>query len=62
MAGGGRHALQGARCISENTRRPGDSAARYGGEEFMIVVPHTDAAGALAVAEPIRKAVARLDI
>ncbi|WP_235851258.1 diguanylate cyclase, partial [Paraburkholderia piptadeniae] len=24
-----------ARCISENIRRPGDSAARYGGEEFV---------------------------
>jgi diguanylate cyclase (GGDEF)-like protein len=51
-----------ARCISENVRRPGDSAARYGGEEFVIVLPHTDAAGALAVAEAIRKAVARLGI
>ncbi|MEM5390069.1 diguanylate cyclase [Paraburkholderia phymatum] len=51
-----------ARCISENIRRPGDSAARYGGEEFVIVLPHTDAAGALAVAEAIRKAVARLGI
>ncbi|SIT51360.1 hypothetical protein BN2476_1170009 [Paraburkholderia piptadeniae] len=28
----------------------------------MIVLPHTDAAGALAIAEAIRKAVSRLDI
>lgn len=32
-----------------------DSAARYGGEEFIAVLPATDEAGALVVAERIRR-------
>lgn len=31
--------------------------ARYGGEEFVIVMPHTDEAGAVEVAERIRQSV-----
>jgi len=31
--------------------RPGDVAARYGGEEFVVMLPNTDAAGALLVGE-----------
>jgi diguanylate cyclase (GGDEF)-like protein len=34
-----------------------DVAARYGGEEFAVVLPHTDSAQALEVAERMRKAV-----
>jgi two-component system, cell cycle response regulator len=37
--------------------RPYDSAGRYGGEEFLIVVPSSDAMGALALAERIRRAI-----
>jgi diguanylate cyclase (GGDEF)-like protein/PAS domain S-box-containing protein len=37
--------------------RPADLLARYGGEEFVVVLPNTDAAGALQVAEEIRLAV-----
>lgn len=34
-----------------------DLAARYGGEEFVAVLPSTDIAGAMIVAENIRKAI-----
>jgi diguanylate cyclase len=34
-----------------------DIAARYGGEEFAIILPETDLAGALSVADEIRRAV-----
>ena len=37
--------------------RPYDSVGRYGGEEFLIVVPFTDAAHTLALAERIRRAI-----
>ncbi len=37
--------------------RPGDLVARYGGEEFAVVLPGTDEAGAVAVAEDICQAV-----
>ncbi|MBI4308693.1 MAG: GGDEF domain-containing protein, partial [Candidatus Omnitrophica bacterium] len=36
-----------------------DIAGRYGGEEFCVVLPETDAAGAMLVAERIRKSVAK---
>ncbi|MFZ3214626.1 MAG: diguanylate cyclase [Candidatus Acidiferrales bacterium] len=37
--------------------RPYDSVGRYGGEEFLIVVPSSDAMGALGLAERIRRAI-----
>jgi diguanylate cyclase (GGDEF)-like protein/PAS domain S-box-containing protein len=43
-------------------RRPGDLVARYGGEEFLILMPHTDRAGALCVAERVRELVLDLAI
>ncbi len=51
------------RAISKTIRmvtpkRPGDLAARYGGEEIGILLPNTDLAGATAVAERVRRAVA----
>ncbi|GMV40013.1 MAG: hypothetical protein AMXMBFR64_17290 [Myxococcales bacterium] len=36
----------------------GSTLARFGGEEFVLVLPETDAAGAAAVAERIRRTVA----
>ncbi|WP_042300282.1 GGDEF domain-containing protein [Paraburkholderia kururiensis] len=44
-----------AACIAQRVRRRGDCAARYGGEEFVVVLPDTDAANALLVAEGIRE-------
>jgi diguanylate cyclase (GGDEF)-like protein len=51
------------RAVSKTIRmvtpkRPGDLAARYGGEEIGILLPNTDLAGAMAVAERVRRAVA----
>jgi diguanylate cyclase (GGDEF)-like protein len=55
--------LQGiAAAIRTCVRRPADLAARFGGEEFVVLLPETDAAGALAIAERIRAAVAALDV
>jgi len=38
-----------------------DTAARYGGEEFTLVLPETGLAGAVGVAERIRKEIAKLN-
>ena len=51
-----------ARVIGTAVRRPGDLAARYGGEEFTVLLPHTDEAGAAAVAQTIHDGLARLQI
>jgi diguanylate cyclase (GGDEF)-like protein/PAS domain S-box-containing protein len=47
--------------IRDNVRRAGDMAARYGGEEFAVVLPGTAPAGAIEIAEHIRRAVAATD-
>jgi diguanylate cyclase (GGDEF)-like protein len=51
-----------AACLQRTSRRPGDLPARYGGEEFAVVLPNTDEAGALVMADLIRAAVEALDI
>ena len=51
-----------ANAIALSVRRPGDVVARYGGEEFAVVLPHTDEAGAVAVASNIQCAVLALAI
>ncbi|KHK49159.1 diguanylate cyclase [Ralstonia sp. A12] len=50
-----------ARCVNESIKRPGDFAGRYGGEEFCALLPNTDLAGAVRVAESIRAAVLAAD-
>ncbi len=42
-----------ARAIRASVRRPSDFCARFGGEEFAVVLPNTDAEGAIRVAEMI---------
>jgi diguanylate cyclase (GGDEF)-like protein len=44
-------------CISDSVKRAGDCAARYGGEEFAVLLPGTDAADAMTVAETVRRKV-----
>ncbi|VVD91650.1 diguanylate cyclase [Pandoraea communis] len=51
-----------AKNIGGHIRREADMVARYGGEEFAVVLPDTDAAGAAAVAEQVRRDVERLHI
>ena len=43
-----------ARAFGATLHRPGDFAARWGGEEFIVLLPNTDADGAIDVAERIR--------
>jgi two-component system, chemotaxis family, response regulator WspR len=51
-----------AETISNSLHRPTDFVARYGGEEFVVLLPQTDAGGAVEVAEKIRKAVSKVNI
>ena len=51
---------QVARVLAEGVRRPSDLVARYGGEEFVVIMPETDAAGAIVIAETLRRAVLAL--
>jgi diguanylate cyclase (GGDEF)-like protein len=51
-----------ARAMAEATRRPADLAARYGGEEFVVLLPNTDAQGAIEVAKVIQANLEKLKI
>jgi len=46
-----------ARAIKSQITRSSDLAARYGGEEFLLILPETEEAGAVALAEQVRAAV-----
>jgi diguanylate cyclase (GGDEF)-like protein len=43
-------------------QRAADLPARYGGEEFALILPETDLAGAIRVAEAVRESVLGLEI
>lgn len=56
--------LQGDDCIQrivaitkQQKHRPADLVARYGGEEFVLLLPETELAGAVKIAEAIRAAI-----
>jgi diguanylate cyclase (GGDEF)-like protein len=49
-----------ATAISRAVRRPSDLVARYGGEEFVVLLPNTNLAGAMAVAEAIQSMLQQL--
>lgn len=49
-----------AKTLVTSIKRPADLVARYGGEEFMAVLPNTDSAGAIMVAERMRKNIEQL--
>ncbi len=59
----GDRALQLIACAMQGVvRRANDLVVRYGGEEFAVIMPDTDAEGAIRVAEAIRKAVCDMKI
>ena len=51
-----------AKAVSSVAKRPSDLIARYGGEEFVMLLPSTDAAGALLVAQKVQEALAALGV
>lgn len=51
-----------AQALAGAVNRPGDLVARFGGEEFAVLLPETDQAGALEIAERLRQAVDALAI
>lgn len=61
--------LAGDRCLQQVAqalhlalKRPADLVARYGGEEFVAILPNTDCAGAIHIAEQIQNAIAALNL
>jgi diguanylate cyclase (GGDEF)-like protein len=49
-----------AQAINRAVNRAEDMVARYGGEEFAVILPETDIAGAIRVAEAIQAELGRL--
>ncbi len=50
--------VRGIDLIGRGNDDEDDTIGRFGGEEFLVILPDTDAAGALHVAERIRESVA----
>lgn len=53
---------QVAAALRACCRRPSDLAARYGGEEFALILPDTEALGALHVAKAVRAEVLHREV
>lgn len=51
-----------AQSVSATLQRPTDLVARYGGEEFAMLLPDTDAGGALVVGESLRSHIEALGL
>ena len=49
-------------ALSESLKRSADFVARYGGEEFAVVLPNTDAEGAMVIADRVQANVAALEL
>lgn len=55
----GDEVIRAVGALLRDTMRVHDLPARYGGEEFCVLLPDTDAAGAMTLAERLRERVAR---
>ncbi|MGH1392762.1 MAG: diguanylate cyclase domain-containing protein [Trichormus sp.] len=51
-----------AQKVQQTVNRPGDLVTRFGGEEFSVLLPNTDLAGAVEVAQNIQQAIHNLGI
>jgi diguanylate cyclase (GGDEF)-like protein len=56
----GDQVLKGVAKVLAKEARTTDVVARYGGEEFALVMPETDTAGAMVIAERIRERIGKL--
>ena len=54
--------LRGIAEVIGGGLRVTDVAARYGGDEFIVILPETDASGALRVAEKLRRDIGQLSL
>jgi diguanylate cyclase (GGDEF)-like protein len=59
---GDRCLQQVAQALAQVVNRPADLVARYGGEEFVVILPDTDEAGGIRVAQKIQNNVHALPI
>jgi diguanylate cyclase (GGDEF)-like protein len=44
--------------VAKSRLRPDDVIARYGGEELAVILPETDLAGGIRIADELRKMIA----
>lgn len=51
-----------AHTLERTAKRPADLVARYGGEEFILILPDTEATGAIRVAHAIQESLHQLQI
>ncbi|WP_413164059.1 diguanylate cyclase domain-containing protein [Capilliphycus salinus ALCB114379] len=59
---GDRCLTQVAQAISRGVKRPADLVARYGGEEFVVILPNTNAEGAVEVVRQIQQEIQQLNL